>query len=278
MVDTLSAYPAVPMEFGFSSGSDAVWTASRHRGLDERDLAVATASGGQLRAVTLRAGAPGELEGWAGASDANFIFFYVIEGDITFTMSDGATVTLRRREVVHLPFLREVVSARYSADFLASEVVAPGNAGAGRDVTPLLDMRPKPIGGNWEDAVVRNRPELFVPGDGPRAFFTYRDLGTARETDRRIQIHDGDGAKRPMKGGTGWHDHSMSQFFLVLEGEATIKVDGHGEHHMVPGDAMMIGARMKHNVSSYSEGYNVFEVCMPADYDTIDRPAPAAAQ
>ena len=275
MTETLSPYEAVPMKFGFSAGADAVWTASRHEGLEERDLAVAGASGGQLRAAELRATGEGGFERWAGAERANFIFFYVIEGEIAFTMSDGATLTLRRREVVHLPVLREVRAVRYSAGLTAAEVVAPGDGLIGEQAT-LLRMEPRPLAGDWESAVVRNRPELFIPGDGPRSFFTYRDLGTARETDRRIQIHDGDGAKRPMAGGTGWHDHSMSQFFLVLEGEATINVEGHGEHRMVPGDAMVIGARMKHNVSSYSEGYNVFEVCMPADYDTIARPAPAA--
>lgn len=270
-----SSFDAVPMKFAIAVAADAIWTDGRHGALASRDLLLETASSGQMAAIELRAHDGGSFEGWPDVDVATFIFFYVIEGEVSFEMDDGHRVTMGRREAVHLPFLRHVVRTHYSDDFRAAEVRSPGSASPS-DLVPLLQVPEAGENGNWEEQIVRNRAELFIRGDGPRAFFTYRDLGTAGVTERRIHIHDGDGAKQPMAGGTGWHNHSMSQLFFVLEGAATLSVEGHGTHHMVPGDVMIIGKRMSHNVSSYSEGYNVFEVCLPADYDTLDQPAPAA--
>jgi mannose-6-phosphate isomerase-like protein (cupin superfamily) len=270
-----SSYAAVPMKFAIATTADAAWEPSDHGGLEARDLLLETATSGQMKAVDLRARYAAGFGAWPETRLATFIFFYVIEGAISFEMDDGAIIVLSRREAVHLPFLRHVVRVRYSGDLRAAEVRAPGSVDR-QALVPLLQIGATDESADWESMIVRNRPELFIPGNGPRAFFTYRDLGTARITERRIHIHDGDGAKKPMAGGTGWHNHSMSQLFYVLDGEATVSVEGHGTHHMVAGDTMMIGKRMSHNVSSYSEGYNVFEICLPADYDTVAQSAPDA--
>ncbi len=268
-------HPAVPMAFAVAVAAEATWIASPFGDLEQRDLLLQAASAGQMAAVGLRARRAGTLDGWPDVDRATFIFFYVVEGRIEFEMTDDARVVLGRREAVHLPFLRHVRRASYSGDLRAVEVRAPASVPPERLVA-LLHMPPRDARGDWEGMIARNRPERFIRGDGPRAFFTYRDLGTAAITERRIHIHDGDGAKQPMVGGTGWHNHSMSQLFYVLDGEADVAVEGYGTHHLVSGDTMMIGSRMNHNVSAYSEGYNVFEVCLPADYDTVVQPAPAA--
>jgi quercetin dioxygenase-like cupin family protein len=263
------------MKFAIATTAGAEWRPSDHGSLEKRDLLLETATSGQMRAIDLRARDVGGFGGWPETRSATFIFFYVIEGGVRFDMDDGTIIELGRREAVHLPFLRHVVGVRHSGDLRAAEVRAPGSVHQ-QALVPLLQIWSSEESADWESMVVRNRPELFIPGNGPRAFFTYRDLGTARITERRIHIHDGDGAKKPMAGGTGWHNHSMSQLFYVLDGEATVSVEGYGTHHMVAGDTMMIGKRMSHNVSTYSEGYNVFEICLPADYDTVDQPAPNA--
>ena len=266
-------YHAIPMDFSFAAAADGVWQDSAHQGLEERDLRLAEASHGQMRAVELKAEAPGVLQGWSRPASCNFLFLYVLRGDIAFSMADGSEIRLSPRHVTHLPLLAAVDRARFSADFEAVEVVAPGREGLDH-IEPLLRIAPKPADGDWEALVWRDPPEAYIRGDGPRAFFTYRDLGAAAQTERRIQIHDGDGAQAPMAGGTGWHDHSMSQFFIVLDGEAVLEVDGHGVRRMGKGDAMTLSAGLRHNVSAYSVGYNVIEICLPADYDTTGRPAP----
>jgi mannose-6-phosphate isomerase-like protein (cupin superfamily) len=268
----VSDYLAVPMEYSFTRAADAVWSQSAHLGLKSRDLLLAAASRNQMSAVELRAETAGTLQGWAGADTASFLFLYPLSGQVVFTMPGDERVTLQKRDVVHLPFLAAARDVHYSADFAAVEIAAPG--GPIREVVPLLQIKRQPHIGGWEQAICRNRKEAYIQGDGPRSFFTYRNLGSAALTERRIQIHDGDGAVQPMAGGTGWHNHTMSQFFIVLDGEAMIDVEGHGSTRMVVGDTMTLGEGMRHNVSSYSVGYNVIEVCLPADYGTTAQTAP----
>ena len=71
-----------------------------------------------------------------------------------------------------------------------------------------------------------------------------------------------------MPGGTGWHNHTMSQLFVVLSGWANIAVGGRGERVMRAGDAMCLRAGMRHDVPAYSADYTVLEMCIPADYET----------
>jgi quercetin dioxygenase-like cupin family protein len=263
------------MRFSYACLAEAAWEASAHRLLRERDLKLAQASHGQMHGVELRADAAGDLDGWARAGSANFIFLYPLRGEISFTMSDGAVVTLRKRDVVHLPFLARAVSARYSSDFAAVEIWAPGEAGLNH-IEPLLQIPAARMNGDWESAVARSTKQAYKRGDGPRDFFTYRDLGTTAVTGGRIKINDGEeeGPVRVPPGGTGWHHHTMSQLFMVLNGAVTIAVEGQGVFEMVTGDTMTLGAGTRHDVTRFTANYSAFEMCLPADYDTIAATAP----
>lgn len=268
-----SAYEAVPMEFSYAPGEHASWQPSRDfAGFEERDLLLGKASNGQLTALELKARAASGSNGWPQVKEAAFLLLYVMRGQIHFSMSDGASVTLHAREAVHLPFLLGVSSVQWSADLHVVQICALDR---GQALVPLLQMRAEVHRGDWEEVIVRNRPELFIRGDGPRAFFTYRDLGSAKATGRRIQTHDGDGAAADMAEGTGWHNHSMSQFFFILGGSADIDVERRGRFHLVPGDAMTLGREMRHNVVNIKRGYNVIEMCLPADYTTVPQAQPS---
>jgi mannose-6-phosphate isomerase-like protein (cupin superfamily) len=271
---TISAnrYEAVPMQFSYAAQASATWYRSgSFKGFEERDLMLGQASAGQLIALELKAERAGQLDRWPQLDNAVFFLFYVLKGQAKFSMSDGKTVTLYPREAVHLPFLLGTRSVEWQEDLHVMQIIAQDR---GRDLVPLLQMRSDAHSGDWEEVIVRNRPELFVRGDGPRVFFTYRDLGSAKSTERRIQTHDGDGAATDIDGGTGWHNHSMSQFFFILGGSADIDVENQGSFHLVPGDAMTLGREMRHNVLNIKSGYNVIEVCLPADYTTVPQNAP----
>jgi len=255
------------MQFSYCSQASALWDPSGvFEGFDERDLLLRRASAGQLTALELKARKAGKSDHWPHVAGATFLLLYVMNGNIRFSMSDGALITLNPREAVHLPFMLGVKSAEWPQDLHIVQIWAKD---PGSGLAPLLQMSPEVHQGAWEEAIVRNRAELFIRGDGPRAFFTYRDLGSAKTTERRIQTHDGDGAAADIDGGTGWHNHSMSQFFFILGGSADIDVENHGSFHMVPGDAMTLGREMRHNVLNIKRGYNVIEVCLPADYTTV---------
>lgn len=269
-----SRFDAVPIDFSYTSIDGATWQASADfAGFEERDLDLLKASRSQMSAIELRTATAGGCEGWPQIGSATFALLYVVEGQIAFRMADGADILLSGSEAVHLPFLLGVESATWSGDLRLIQVVARSHL-FGISPVPLLDIVPECHSGPWETAIVRNRPELFIRGDGPRKFFTYRDLGSARTTDRRIQTHDGDGASQDLDGGTGWHNHSMSQFFYVLGGSADIDIEGRGRFHLLPGDAMTISKGLRHDVLNIKRGYNVIEICLPADYTTVAQPAP----
>jgi mannose-6-phosphate isomerase-like protein (cupin superfamily) len=116
--------------------------------------------------------------------------------------------------------------------------------------------------------------DQYRRGDGPRAFFLYRDLATRGSTGDRIHFHIVRATEAGL--GTGWHYHTMSQWFMVIGGHADISVEDHPKQPLGRGDAMCIGSgpQMRHNVTDFSSDYLVLEMCIPADYDTIavDRP------
>jgi uncharacterized protein YjlB len=263
------------MKYSLACRAEANWTIGIHQALEERDLKLEYASNGQMRAFELRAQMAGEIDTWPTVESSSFLFLYPLSGEIVFTMSDGEFVTLGKRDAVLLPFLRGTRSARYSADFSAVEIAAPGRSRPSK-IEPLLQIDSSALQGAWESAVARSVPDAYKRGEGPRNFFTYRDLGATKLTGGRIKIHDGEetGPVQVVEGGTGWHNHTMSQIFIVLNGEVVLQVEGHGEHRMVKGDAMTLGAGMRHNVSSYSANYSVVEMCLPAIYETAAQATP----
>jgi quercetin dioxygenase-like cupin family protein len=76
--------------------------------------------------------------------------------------------------------------------------------------------------------------------------------------------------------GTGWHYHSMAQWFMILRGRSDIRVETRPRQPLNVGDTMCIGAgpQMRHNVAPYSGDYSVLEMCIPAEYETtaVDPP------
>ncbi len=247
-----------PPTFAYNyAGAAAGWRDEPGAIFRWRDLGLGRASGALMSARHCRGT---ETPGTAATGDADFRFFYVLGGALTIEDATGENRTLARGGVALLgPRIGHVTrGATTEAEWI--EIAA---AGAGFDM-------PAP-----RTLYLDETPGSYVVGAGPRRYFAYRDLATAEFTGRRIHIHVVK-ALEPMPGGTGWHNHTMSQLFVVLTGWAKIAVEGRGERVMRAGDAMCLGAGMRHDVPAYSADYTVLEMCVPADYDTTATPAPAA--
>jgi hypothetical protein len=80
-------------------------------------------------------------------------------------------------------------------------------------------------GSRRDPNVTREAPDSYEMGNGPRKFFLYRDLETRGETENRIHIHLVR-ATEPGEG-TGWHYHTMAQWFMVVGGTSNIGVEDH---------------------------------------------------
>lgn len=267
-----SPFTAIDVAYSFAPVANMLLKPSPQPGLEMRDLHLSAASGRQMGGIEYRAAAAGDLGQWVLPQGATYVFLFLLAGTIRFKMPDGAEVTLEKFDAVHLPFLRAVRRARYSADFVAVEVSAPAHDGLPA-LEPVLQIPETSLAGDWEKGVSRERGASYVAGTGPRRFMRYRDLGSMALTGNRIHMHVVK-AVEAMEGGTGWHEHSMSQIFMVIGGAAVIGVEGGGESKIVTGDAMTIGHGLRHNVNWFTEDYLVLEMCLPGHYDTTPRSAP----
>lgn len=267
----LETPPKIDYSFVDASGS---WGKGRWVGTEVYDLGLAAASGGKMSASHIRnsRAQPAGSTGWE-ALDLDFHFLYSLKGSAKIENADGELVTLEPGATTCLPPLFRHRLLDVSPDFELLEILSPGMPTVVRGRDAALPERARHFAGR--------RPEYsfetagcYHTGAGPRRFFRYRDLNTRGPTEGRIHIHAIQ-AVEPMQGGTGWHKHTMSQLFWVTRGRAGFNIEGHGEiREVVAGDAVCVAAGMRHNVPTFSLDYELIEMCIPADYDTIDTEPP----
>jgi quercetin dioxygenase-like cupin family protein len=242
---------------------DAQWQDAGN-GIEQRDLGLGRASDGAMQGRLLRT-TRGEAELAAPLRDGgtHFHLFYVIEGRLTLENPDGSRTVLEAGDCVHQPALARKHRVMLSAGIQVMELAVP--------VKPAVDGKPFELVADAAQPVInRDVAASYVQGDGPRAYFKYRDLGVAAATDRKIHIHVLKATAPSVPGGTGEHRHSMCQLFYVFSGWADLEAEGQETVRMHGGDAMCISAGTKHNVPAFSPDYAIIEVCIPADYDTVD--------
>jgi quercetin dioxygenase-like cupin family protein len=267
-----------PLEIGYTDvpHDGGTWERGLRPHFEYRDLGLAAVTGGKLTAMHIRTvpGA-GEMRSDWHCHDLDFQFFYVVKGSITIETAHGETHTLGPGDTGYHPPLYFHREYDVSPDYEVVEITAPAEADTftGRDA-PLperaagLDPERRPV-------YTFERPESYELGAGPRKFFKYRDLGTRGPTGGRIHLHLVRATGRPGDG-TGWHYHSMAQWFMIVGGRGEIRVEQRPRQPLEPGDTMCIGAgpQMRHNVGPFSGDYAVLEMCVPAEYETVAVDAP----
>ena len=250
--------------FAFARKRDAAWRAGGLRPyMTYRDLGVARASGGTVGAQHIRVGqASGACTGWH-LHGPDFQLVYVLKGWARVDAHGTGPVELRAGDSAVLPPGLAHDETGYSGDFEVLEITLPADR-----TTTRLDARPH---GTPPAHMVVNRdaPDAYRQGDGPRTFLGYRDLGATAATNRRVQaqvVRTG----RECDASTGWHYHTLDcQFVYVLAGSTSVDVEGEGRFDMVPGDAMTIPRGRRHDVTAFSNDFAVFELNVPADFDTV---------
>ena len=110
--------------------------------------------------------------------------------------------------------------------------------------------------------------------DGLRDFFLYRDLGVEQATAGRVIAHLVKANMAPEKG-TGWHRHE-AEFHIVfmMKGWARFMY-GDVETLVEAGDCVHQRPGIVHYLFDYSPDMEYLEVVGPADFGSIDAPAPA---
>lgn len=248
------------------------WVPGTVPGAVYRDLGLAQQTDDLLDARHVKFG-----EGVDGATDwqfhdADFQWFFVVQGELKLRTEDGQDVTLGAgASAYHPPYWRHQIYS-VSADYEAYEVFGPSDH---ETVTGLETPKPSAAEqfAHLTGVYTHDLPESYVRGDGPRAWSLYRDLGTRIPTDGRVHIHiiKLDEVKPSPKGGTGDHAHTMAQWFMPTRGWIDIAAEGLPDRRLHAGDFMMLQRGTTHNAFDASPDYMTLEFCVPADYDTHAR-------
>lgn len=109
--------------------------------------------------------------------------------------------------------------------------------------------------------------------DGLRDFFLYRDLGVAEATNGKVICHLVKANMAPEKG-TGWHRHEADfQIVIMTKGWARFMY-GDQETLVSAGDCVHQRPGIVHYLFDYSPDMEYLEIVSPADFKTVDAPAP----
>ena len=111
--------------------------------------------------------------------------------------------------------------------------------------------------------------------DGLRDFFLYKDLGVEAATAGRVLAQLVKANMAPEKG-TGWHRHD-ADFHIVIMTKGWAKfMYGDQETLVEAGDCVHQRPGIVHYLFDYSPDMEYLEIVGPADFKSIDMPAPCA--
>ena len=117
--------------------------------------------------------------------------------------------------------------------------------------------------------------EAEFKSGGLRDFFLYRDLGVADATHGKVVAHITK-ANQPPEQGTGWHTHVAEfQIVYMLKGWAKFMYEDK-ETLVQAGDCIHQRPGIVHYLFDYSEDMEYLEIVGPADFGSVDAPAPCA--
>lgn len=272
-----TAEAPLDFEYDWSPAKAAQWLPLDGHGSVYRDLGLLEGSKGLLRARQVRygSGAAYQSSDWR-AHDLDFEFIYVLKGKAMMEI-EGATHTLQPGAAITQPGFTWHRIYDISDDFEFIEILGPGDFDTYWGRAAALPERAKALAGAPASYSFET-PESYAAAAGPRPYFYYRDLGTAGPTADRIYIHAVKMIPPAREGGTGWHNHTMRQWFYVLGGKAELEMEVIGSHidkmPLTMGDAMTVSKGQRHDVPSYTDDYFVLEMCIPKEYDTDPRGKP----
>ena len=116
-----------------------------------------------------------------------------------------------------------------------------------------------------------SRPEDAEWRPGLRGHFVYRDLGVAEATCGKVLaqvIKATDPSDEPGDS----HRHRLDfHMVYMLKGWARMRFDGVGEVRMEAGSCWYQEPGIDHSVIEYSDDFEVLEITVPADFETVSR-------
>jgi hypothetical protein len=114
--------------------------------------------------------------------------------------------------------------------------------------------------------------ERDFKADGLRGYALYRDLGIKDATHGMAVAHviRFKGKCDPKVVSKNHLHEADFQMIYVLKGSITTEIRGHGVHKMNAGDSWLQPHSVVHRVLDYTDGCEVLEIVMPANFRTIE--------
>ena len=108
--------------------------------------------------------------------------------------------------------------------------------------------------------------------DGLRNYALYRDLGVKDATHGMAVAHVVRfvGKCDPKVVSKNHLHETEFQMIYVLKGTVTTEMKGHGKHVMKAGDCCLQPQGIVHKVLDYSDGCELLEIVLPADFKTVE--------
>ena len=114
--------------------------------------------------------------------------------------------------------------------------------------------------------------------NGLRSCFEYRDLGISNATGGKVMAHV-IRAKQGDHAGFGWHKHNLDfQMYYVLKGWVKFDYEGVGEVVAEAGSCVHQPPGIRHAELDHSDDLELIEITLPAEFETVETAAPAAAE
>ena len=119
--------------------------------------------------------------------------------------------------------------------------------------------------------IAKDNPFKRDGGLAQRAYREYRDLGIAEATDGKVQAQIIRTIEPSPPEGSGLHYHDVDfQMLYVLKGWTQIWLEGEGEFRFEAGDCWIQPPCVRHHVRDFSDDYEVLEVSLPGEYETVE--------
>ena len=105
---------------------------------------------------------------------------------------------------------------------------------------------------------------------GLRTYFEYRDLGIVEASKGKVLAHILR-AREPCSGPGGYPTHDLEfQMNYVLRGWTRVEFEDVGKVRFEAGDSWYQDPNIKHEVLEFSDDFEVIEICMPAEFPTVE--------
>ena len=132
-----------------------------------------------------------------------------------------------------------------------------------------------------DPAFPKGRFHLSQPGEadwrpGLRGHFAYRDLGVAAATRGKVLAQVIKATQASVEPGDT-HLHRLDfHMVYMLRGWARMRFDGVGEVRLEAGSCWYQEPGIHHSVIEYSDDFELLEITVPADFETVSLDEPAA--